>query len=96
MLFHLDADRLRQRVQSRDLIERRFVERATHEPALMAVTVDVALAQVFEPDQSFVRIVKINLWHANSVRTEKIRDGHVVPVLFSLQIVFDENQRLLC
>ncbi|PYJ68675.1 MAG: hypothetical protein DME76_11570 [Verrucomicrobia bacterium] len=96
MLLHFHADRLGQRVQRGDLIQRRFVKHAAHQPAFLPITVEVALAQVFEPDQAFVRIVKINLRHANSVLPEKVRDGHVMPVFFPLQIVFDQDQRLLC
>ena len=53
MLLHLDANRFWQSVKRRDLIERRFVERATHQPAFIAITVEVALAKVLQPDQPF-------------------------------------------
>src|SRR5881227_4070704 len=53
MLLHFDADRLRQSMKGRDLIERRFVKRATDEPAFVAITVKIALAQIFNPDQPF-------------------------------------------
>ena len=95
MLLHLDANRFGQRVQRRDLIEGRFVERAAHQPAFVAITVEVALAKVFQPDQTFVSVVKVNLRHTNSVLGKKVRDRHVVAIFFPLQIVFHQNERLL-
>src|SRR6266446_4719712 len=71
MLLHFDADRLRQRMKRRDLIERRLVERTTDEPAFVAVTVKIAHAQVFDPDETFRWIMKINLRHPNAVRVQK-------------------------
>src|SRR5205807_7602278 len=90
-----DADRLRQRMKRRDLIERRFIERTTDEPAFVAVTVEIALAQIFDPDETFRWIVKINSRHPNAVRVEKVGDLHVMPVFFPLQIVFHQDERLL-
>src|SRR5436190_3515641 len=95
MLLHFDADRLRQSMKRRDLIERRFVERTTDEPAFVAMTVEIALAQIFDPDETFRWIVKINLRHPNAVRVEKVRDLHVMPVFFALQIVFHQDERLI-
>src|ERR1043166_5887658 len=81
-------------MQFGDLIQRRLVEGAAHQPAFASVTEKVALAQIFNPDQSLVRIVIINFWRANSVGGEKLRDLDVVPVFFTLQIVFHEDERL--
>src|SRR4029077_19921192 len=78
MLHHLDANRFGKRVQRRDLIEGRFVERAAHQPAFVAITVEVELAKVFQPDQTFVSVMKVNLWHTNSVLGKKVRDRYVV------------------
>jgi hypothetical protein len=82
-------------VQRPDLIERRFIEGPAHQPAFVAITVEIALAKVFQPDQTFVSIVKVNLRDTNSVFGKKIRDRYVVAVFFPLQIVFCQNERLL-
>ena len=62
----------------------------------MLVTVEVALAQVFDPDEAFGRIVKINLRHADSVAVEKLCDLDVMPVFFALQIVPNQDQSGSC
>src|SRR6266699_2629499 len=95
MLLDLDANRCGQSVQRRDLVEGRFVERAAHQPAFVAITVEVALAKIFQPDQTFVSVVKVNLRHTNSMLGQKVRDGYVVTIFFPLQIVFYQNERLL-
>src|SRR5882724_9937964 len=95
ILLHLAANRFGQSVQSRDLIESRFVERAAHQPAFVAITVEVALAKIFQPDQTFVSVVKVNLRHTNSMLGKKGRDGYVMAIFFPLQIVFYQNERLL-
>ena len=91
MLLHFYAHRLWQTVKLHNLVERRFVERAADKPALVSITIKVALTQIFDPDQAFRRVVKINLWHADSLPVEKLRDLDVMPVLFALQIVFNED-----
>src|SRR5882724_9937905 len=58
MLLHFDANRLRQSMKRRDLIERRFVERAADEPTFVAITVEIVFAQIFDPDKTFRWIVK--------------------------------------
>src|SRR6266446_5254875 len=95
MLLHFDADRLRQSMKRRDLIERRFVEGAADKPPFVPVTVEIAFAQIFNPDEAFRWIVKINLRYANVVRIEKVRNLDVMPVFFALQIVFHQDERLL-
>ena len=95
MLLHFDADRLRQSMKCRDLIERRFVERAADKPTFVAITVEIALAQIFDPDETFRRIMKINPRYANVVRIEKVGDLDVMPVFFALQIVFHQDERLI-
>ena len=88
MLLHLDAERFGQRVQRRDLIQGRFVKRAAHQPAFTAIAVEIALAEVFQPDQTFVRVVKVNFRHPNSVLGKKIRDFHILTIFFPFTIVF--------
>ena len=91
ILLDFDAGRLRQTMERGNLIERRFVKRAAHQPALPAIAEKVALAQVLNPDQTFCRVVKVNLWHSNSVCVEKFCDLDVVLIFFPLQIVLNEN-----
>ena len=83
-------------MQLHDLIQRRFVERAAHQPAFLAITAKVALPKIFQPDQTFLSIVKINLGHPNSVLGEKVRDRYVMAIFFPLPIVFYQNERLVC
>src|SRR2546421_13095607 len=61
---------LRQAMELHDLPERRFVKGAAHDPAFAALTPEIGLAQVFDPDQAFRRIVKINFRRPNFVRGE--------------------------
>src|SRR6266404_2660113 len=82
-------------MQPGHLIQRRFVKSAAYQPAFGAVTEEVALTQVLDPDQSLVRIVIINLRRVNPVGLEKFCDRDVVPIFFALQIVFHEDERLL-
>src|SRR5215831_6255968 len=95
MLLHLETNRFGQSMQDRNLIKSRLVERAAYKPAFSAVTIEIALAKIFQPDQTLDCVVKINLRNANSVLAQKIRDGHVMPVFFPLQIVLHQNERLL-
>ena len=53
-------------------IERGFVKGAPNEPGFVAVAEKIVLAQVLDPDQSFRRIVKINLRRANAVLGQKL------------------------
>ena len=78
-----------------NLIERRVVKRTADEPVFAAITVEIAFAQVFDPNEALCWIVKINLRHANSMRVEKFRDLDVMPIFFVLQIVFDQDHRLI-
>src|SRR5438045_2888353 len=82
-------------MQLQDFIERRFIECAAHQPRLVAIAEEVALTEVFDPDQSFIRIMIINSRRANAVLGEKLGDLDIVPVFFTLQIIFNENERLL-
>ena len=82
-------------MEFRDFLERGFVKRATHGPALGAITPQVALAQVFDPDQALRRIVKIDLRRADLMPGEKMRDVHVTLVLGLLAGVFHEHDALL-
>src|SRR5436190_9137958 len=95
MLLHFDADRLRQSMECRDLIERRFVKRTADQPAFMTITVEIAFAQIFDPDETFRWIVKINLRHPNVVGIEEVRDLDIMPVFFARQIVFHQDERLV-
>src|SRR5260370_4848418 len=95
MLLHFDADRLGQSMKRPDWVERGFVERATDEPAFLAITVKIALAQIFNPDETFRWIMKINLRHPNAMCVEKVCDLDVMPVFFAFQIVFHQDKRLL-
>src|SRR5438067_8585050 len=60
----------------------------------MAVTPKVGRAEIFDPDQAFRSIVKINLRSANFVRGQELGDLDVMPVLFVLEIVFIVDDRL--
>ena len=55
----------------------------------------IVFAEVLQPDQTFVRIMIINSRGANFVRFQELRDLDVVTILFALEIVFHQNQRLL-
>ena len=61
----------------------------------MAVTPKVGRAEIFDPDQAFRGVVKINLRSANFVRGQELGDLDVMPVLFPLEIVFNQNDRLI-
>src|SRR5207244_6426034 len=95
ILLDFDAGRLRQTMERGTLIERRFVKRAAHQPALPAIAEKVALAQVLNPDQTFCRVVKINFRHSNSACMKKSGDLDVVLIFFPLQIVLNQNYRLI-
>src|SRR6266581_6839209 len=91
ILLDFDAGRLRQTMERGNLIERRFVKRAAHQPALRAIAEKIALAQVLNPDQTFCRVVKINFRHSNSACVKKSGDLDVVLIFFPLQIVLNQN-----
>src|SRR4029077_13297046 len=95
MVLHFCADRFRQTMKLQNFVDRRFVERAANGPALDAIAVEIALAQIFDPDEAFRRIVKINFRGPNAVGVEEFRDLDVVPIFFALQIVFNKNQSLV-
>src|SRR5205807_6764553 len=48
-----------------------------------------------QPDQTFVSVVIINSRSMNAVCLEKLRDLDVMPVLFPLEVVLYQNERLL-
>jgi hypothetical protein len=77
------------------LIDGRFVECTAHQPSFVAITVEVALAKVFQPNQAFVSVVKVNLRHTNSMIAQKVRNGYIMAILFPFPIVFYQNERLL-
>ena len=83
-------------MQLHDLIERGFVERAAHEPAFVR---DNSKDRVFPRSSIQIKpssgIVKMNLGRANPVFREKLGDRDVMPVLLALEIVLNENDRLL-
>ena len=74
-----------------NLIKRRFVKRAAHQPALRAIAEKIPLAQVLNPDQTFCRVVKINFRRSNSVCVEKFCDLDIMLIFFPLQIVLNQN-----
>ena len=82
-------------MQFYDLRQGRFIEGAAEKPAFVAVTPKIRLAEVFDPDQAFRGIVKINLRRANFVFGEKLRDLDVVAVLLAFAIVFNQDDRLV-
>src|SRR4051794_11319488 len=57
------ADRIRRRnaMQFRDLLEGRMIEWPSRGPRLVAMTPEVVFTQIFNPDQTFVWIMKMNL-----------------------------------
>src|SRR5438067_998264 len=95
MVAHLNTDRLRQAVELRDLVERRFIKGASHQPSFTAVAVNVPFPQIFQPDQSFFGVVMINLRSPNAVFSQKIRDRDIMPVLLALEIILNQNELLL-
>jgi hypothetical protein len=82
-------------MQSRDLIESRFVKGPANQPALVPIAVEIALPQILDPDKAFRWIMKIDFRNPNSMGVEKLRDLDVVPVFFALQIVFNQDQLLV-
>src|ERR1700682_2369232 len=82
--------RLGETMQLNDFFERGLVEGATHEPAFTAITPKIVLSEIFDPDQAFHGIVKINPGRTNAVLGEKLRDPDVVPVLFALEAVLHQ------
>ncbi len=85
----------RQAMQTGGLIECGLIERLTHKPTLLAMTPQIDFAQIFDPDETFLRIMKVNFRHANFVFCQKLRDLDVKPVLLPLEIIFYENDCLL-
>ena len=64
----------RELMQLGDFIECGFVKRAAHQPAFFALHPKIDFAQIFNPDQTFIGIVKINFGRANVVFREKFCD----------------------
>src|SRR3984893_1366510 len=56
---------------------------------------EIFLAEVLDPDQTFLGIVKIDFRRANAVRFEKLRDLDVMPVFLTLEIIFYQDERLI-
>src|SRR5437868_7305139 len=86
--------RLWQAMQLHYLVEGRFVKCAPHDPSLVAIAEQIALAEIFNPNQAFRRIMKINLRRSNFVRLQKLRDFDVVAILFPLEVIFDQDKCL--
>ena len=82
-------------MQFDDLAERRFVEGAAHHPAFVAMTPEIGLAEVLNPDQAFGRIVEINFGRPNFMPGQELRDLDVMPVLLPLEVVLNQNDRLV-
>src|SRR2546421_1562566 len=81
-------------MQLYDFIEGRLVEGPAHKPAFLAVTPKIVFSEIFDPDQALRGIVKINSGRANAVLGQELRDLDVMPVLFALEAVLNENDRL--
>ena len=82
-------------VQFRDFLQRRLIVSTSHQPALVAIAPEVALAKVFDPDEAFRRVVKVDLGRAHSMGGEELRDLDVALVLGLLTRIFDEHDGLL-
>ena len=95
MLMHFHANRFRKLMKLANFVERRFIKRAANEPRFVPITEQIALAEVLQPDQTFLDIVIINSGRMNPVRLQKLRDLDVMAVFFALEIVFYQNDRLL-
>src|SRR5262249_28100243 len=95
MLLHLNANRFGQSVERRDLIKGRFIEGAAHQPAFLTITVKVARAKVWQPDQPFVGIVNVDGRRTSSVLGKNVRDGYVVAIFCRLASIFSQNDCLL-
>ena len=61
----------------------------------MPTTVEILLTQIFDPDEAFRFIVKINFRDPDSVDVEKFRDLDVMAVFVALQIVLNQDERLI-
>src|SRR5436190_5269894 len=82
-------------MQFHDFIERRLVKGPAHQPAFLAKTPKIGLPEILDPDQTLFGVVKINPGRANLVLGEKLRDSDVVPVLFPLEAILHQDDRLL-
>ena len=78
-------------MQTRHLLQRRLIKRPPSPPAFLAITKEIAFAQVLDPNQPFTGIVKIDLRRAYPVIFQKTRDFDVVTVFFPLQVVLNED-----
>ncbi len=61
----------------------------------MPITVEVLRTQVLDPDEAFRFIVKINFGDPDSMELEKFRDFYVMPIFVALQIVLNQDERLI-
>src|SRR5262245_36443856 len=93
LLMHLDANRFGQLMELAHFVEGRIVKSAANEPRFIAIAEKVALAQILDPDQTFLSIMIINPRRVNAVRLQKLRDLDVMTVIFALEIIFNENER---
>jgi len=53
------------------------------------------LAQVLDPDEAFRFIVKINFGDPDSVDVEEFRDLDVMPIFCALQVLLNQDERLM-
>src|SRR2546423_11991734 len=95
MFAHFDADVFGQLMKLPYFVQRRIVKCAPNEPGFVTVAEKIPLAQVFDPDQAFVGVMVVNARRADIVFLQKLRDLDVMTVLFPLEIIFYQDQRLV-
>ena len=78
-----------------NFIERGFVKRTADKPTLSPIIVKVPLTQILDPDEAFRCVVKINFRRPDSTGRQKFCDLDVMPIFFALQIVLNQDQRLV-
>jgi len=86
---------MRAGVEGEQLAERVFVQGPADRPRLRAIAPQVAVAQVFHPDEALLVVVKINLRHPHADPRQESRDRHVIAVLLPLPAVLGQDQRML-
>src|SRR5689334_6699488 len=95
MFPHFDAKRLWQFMKFADFVQGRFVKRATDHPRFISIIKEIVFTEVFQPDQSLVRVVVINPRRPDLMGLQELRDLHVMPVFFAIPVVLHQDQRLL-
>src|SRR5205085_1016541 len=86
---------LGQIVQLRDFIKRGLVKGTADHPFVIAKTEEVSFAQVLNPDQAFFWVMKVNSRSSNSAARKEFSDSDIMPVFLALEIIFDQNERLV-